>query len=85
MPDELTAKMIDASVEKNAVQFKELMDASMNERIASQLRDTKMEISNKIFENSKEFQMKLNSKKKKEAAMDKNDLAMKGSSINKVQ
>ena len=81
MPDELVGKMINAASEKNAVDFKSSLEDSMNERIATQLRDRKMEIANKMFEeDSKEAQMAIVSKKKKEAAMDKNDIAMKGTS-----
>ena len=79
MPDELVGKMINAASEKNAVDFKSSLEDSMNERIATQLRDRKMEIANKMFEeDSKEAQMAIVSKKKKEAAMDQNDIAMKG-------
>jgi hypothetical protein len=81
MPDELVGKMINAASEKNAVDFKSSLEDSMNERIATQLRDRKMEIANKMFEeDSKEAQMVIVSKKKKEAAMDQNDIAMKGTS-----
>jgi hypothetical protein len=81
MPDELVGKMINAASEKNAVDFKSSLEDSMNERIATQLRDRKMEIANKMFEeDSKEAQMAIVSKKKKEAAMDQNDIAMKGTS-----
>lgn len=81
MPDETTIKMIDAADQRNAVQFRELLDSAMNERIASQLRDKKMEISNKMFEqDSKKVQMDIISKKKKEASLDHNDIAMKGTS-----
>ena len=73
--------MINAASEKNAVDFKSSLEDSMNERIATQLRDRKMEIANKMFEeDSKEAQMAIVSKKKKEAAMDQNDIAMKGTS-----
>ena len=81
MPDELVGKMINAASEKNAVDSKSSLEDSMNERIATQLRDRKMEIANKMFEeDSKEAQMAIVSKKKKEAAMDQNDIAMKGTS-----
>ena len=81
MPDELVGKMINAASEKNAVDFKSSLEDSMNERIATQLRDRKMEIANKMFEeDSKEAQMAIVSKKKKEAAIDQNDIAMKGTS-----
>ena len=81
MPDELVGKMINAASEKNAVDFKSSLEDSMNERIATQLRDRKMEIANKMFEeDSKEAQIAIVSKKKKEAAMDQNDIAMKGTS-----
>ena len=81
MPDELVGKMINAASEKNAVDFKSSLEDSINERIATQLRDRKMEIANKMFEeDSKEAQMAIVSKKKKEAAMDQNDIAMKGTS-----
>jgi hypothetical protein len=43
MPDELVGKMINAASEKNAVDFKSSLEDSMNERIATQLRDRKME------------------------------------------
>ena len=81
MPDELVGKMINAASEKNAVDFKSSLEDSMNERIATQLRDRKMEIANKMFEeDSKEAQMAIVSKKKKEGAMDQKDIAMKGTS-----
>lgn len=81
MPDELVGKMVNAALEKNAVDFKSSLEDSMNERIATQLRDKKMDIANKMFEeDSKEAQMAIVSKKKKEAAMDQNDIAMKGTS-----
>lgn len=81
MPDETTVKMVDAADQKNAVQFRELLDSAMNERIASHLRDKKMEISNKMFEQeSKEVQFDIISKKKKEASIDRNDINMKGTS-----
>lgn len=81
MPDESTMKMIDAALERNAVSFKSSLEDTMNERIATELRDKKMELASKMFEeDSKEAQMSIVSKKKKEAAMDQNDIAMKGTS-----
>ncbi len=81
MPDESTMRMVDAALERNAVAFKSSLEDSMNERIATELRDKKMELASKMFEeNSKEAQMSIVSKKKKEAAMDQNDIAMKGTS-----
>jgi len=84
MPDELNKKMVDAVVEKNPVEFKSSFDASVNERIASELRDRKMEISNSIFKEDHEYgkdtQIGILNRKKKEAAIDQNDIAKKGSS-----
>ena len=82
MPDDSARKMVDAAVEKNAVDFKSSMEDSMNERIATQLRDRKMEIANNMFseEDAKDMQVKIVDKKKKEAAMDQNVIAKKGSS-----
>lgn len=82
MPDDSARKMVDAAIEKNAVEFKSSMEDSMNERIATQLRDRKMEIANNMFneEDAKDMQMKNIDRKKKEAAMDQNVIAKKGSS-----
>jgi hypothetical protein len=82
MPDESTMKMIDAALERNAVSFKSSLEDSMNEKIATELRDKKMEMASKMFgeENSLEMQVKNVDRKKKEAAMDQNDIAKKGSS-----
>ena len=82
MPDDSARKMVDAAIEKNAVEFKSSMEDSMNERIATQLRDRKMEIANNMFseEDAKDIQVKIVDKKKKEAAMDQNVIAKKGSS-----
>lgn len=82
MPDDSARKMVDAAIEKNAVEFKSSMEDSMNERIATQLRDRKMEIANNMFseEDAKDMQLKIVDRKKKEAAMDQNDIAKKGSS-----
>lgn len=84
MPSELASKMIDAAMEKNAVEFKNNLDASMSERIASQLSDKKLEISNDMFkeehEYSKDAQMGIVNRKKKEAALDQNEITKKGSS-----
>jgi predicted metal-dependent peptidase len=82
MPDDSARKMVDAAIEKNAVEFKSSMEDSMNERIATQLRDRKMEIANNMFseEDAKDMQVKIVDKKKKEAAMDQNVIAKKGSS-----
>ena len=67
MPDDSARKMVDAAVEKNAVDFKSSMEDSMNERIATQLRDRKMEIANKMFneEDAKDMQLKNVGRKKK--------------------
>lgn len=84
MPDETTMNMVNAAAEKNAVDFKSALEASMNERIASELRDKKLEITNSMFkeefEYSKKTQVGIVNKKKKEASLDSNDLAKKGSS-----
>ena len=82
MPDDSVRKIVDAAIEKNAVEFKSSMEDSMNERIATQLRDRKMEIANDMFneEDAKDMQMKNIDRKKKEAAMDQNVIAKKGSS-----
>ena len=82
MPDDSARKMVGAAIEKNAVDFKSSMEDSMNERIATQLRDRKMEIANNMFseEDAKDMQLKIVDRKKKEAAMDQNDIAKKGSS-----
>lgn len=84
MPDETVSKMINAAIEKNAVDFKTSLDTSMSERIAAELRDKKLEISNDMFkedyEYSKDAQMGTVNKKKKEAALDQNVIAKKGSS-----
>lgn len=82
MPDDSARKMVDAAIEKNAVDFKSSMEDSMNERIATQLRDRKMEIANNMFseEDAKDAQLKIVDRKKKEAAIDQNDIAKKGSS-----
>ena len=82
MPDDSARKMVDAAIEKNAVEFKSSMEDSMNERIATQLRDRKMEIANNMFseEDAKDMQLKNVGRKKKESAMDQNDIAKKGSS-----
>lgn len=82
MPDDSVRKIVDAAIEKNAVEFKSSMEDSMNERIATQLRDRKMEIANDMFkeENAKDMQSKIVHNKKKEAAMDQNVIAKKGSS-----
>lgn len=85
MPDELVRNMVDAASEKNAVNFKDFLDSSMSERIASALKDKKMEISNSMFkEDSKETQIGILNKKKKESALDQNDIAMKGTSQGKA-
>lgn len=82
MPDDSVRKMVNATIGKNAVEFKSSMEASMNERIATQLRDKKIEIAKNMFgeEDAKDMQMKNVERKKKEAAMDQNDIAKKGSS-----
>lgn len=74
--------MVNAALEKNAVDFKSHLEASMNERIASELRDKKTEMSNSMFkeESSKDMQFGNINKKKKQGAEDQNDLAMKGTS-----
>lgn len=82
MPSESSINMVNAAAEKNAVDFKQHLEASMNERIASELRDKKTEIANSMFKeaNSKDSQLVNVMRKKKEAADDQNDIAMKGTS-----
>jgi len=85
MPDELVRNMVDATIEKNAINFKDSLDSSMSERIAAALKDKKIEISNSMFkEDSKDTQIGILNKKKKEAALDQNVITMKGSLRGKV-
>lgn len=80
MPSDFARKMVDASFVKNAVEFKSNFESSVNEKIASELRDKKLEMSNSMFkeDSSKDMQIANFSKKKKESAEDQNDIAMKG-------
>lgn len=80
MPSDFARKMVDASFVKNAVEFKSTFESSVNEKIASELRDKKLEMSNSMFkeDSSKDMQIANFSKKKKESAEDQNDIAMKG-------
>jgi len=86
MPSDSSTNMVNAAAEKNAVDFKSHLEASMNERIASELRDKKAEISSSMFKEdaSKDTQVGNINKKKKQGAEDQNDLAMKGTSPAKV-
>lgn len=81
MPSDSSINMVNAAAEKNAVDFKSHLEASMNERIASELRDKKAEISSSMFkeDTSKDMQVGNVNKKKKEAAEDQNDMALRGS------
>ena len=82
MPSDSSINMVNAALDKNAVDFKSHLEASMNERIASELRDKKTEIASSMFKeaNSKDSQQVNLMRKKKESAEDQNDIAMKGSS-----
>ena len=80
MPSDFARKMVDASFVKNAVEFKSSFESSVNEKIAAELRDKKLAMSNSMFkeDSSKDMQMANVNKKKKESTEDQNDIAMKG-------
>ena len=50
MPDNLIENIINSSLEKNAINFKNSFEELMNERISIELRDRKMKIANNIVD-----------------------------------